>query len=98
MRISFERSGGFAGIKLRRVIDSKDLLPAEATRLETLLRESRFYELPPELKATSPGIDRFHYRVTVEDDKTVRTVEASEASVPDEMRPLIDWLTSLSRH
>ncbi len=65
---------------------------------DKLLGESRFYELPSESKSASPGVDRFRYRVTVEDDETVRTVEASEASVPDEMRPLIDWLTSLRRH
>ncbi len=97
MRVSFERTGGFAGMKLQRVIDSKDLLPADAKRLVALLNQSHFFELPPELKCASSGVDRFHYRLTVEDDERVRTVEASEASVPDEMRPLIDWLTRLSR-
>ncbi len=97
MRISFERTGGFAGMKLQRVIDSKDLLPADAKQLAALLKRSRFFELPPELRCASPGIDRFHYRLTVEDDERVRTVEASEASVSDELRPLIELLTKLSR-
>ncbi len=98
MRISFERTGGLAGMKLQRVIDSKDLLPADAKRLAALLKRSRFFDLPPELECASPGMDRFHYRLTVENDEGTRTVEASDASIPDEMRPLIDWLSCLSRH
>jgi len=97
MRISFERTGGFAGMKLQRVIDSKDLRPADAKQLAALLKRAHFFELPPELECASPGIDRFHYRLTIEDEEHVRTVEASDASVPEEMRPLIDLLTKLSR-
>ncbi len=97
MKIRFERSGGFAGIKLSRVFDSKDLPPSDAIQLASLLERSHFFELPTELKCASPGVDRFHYRLTVEDEERVSTVEASEASVPDDMRPLIDWLTRRSR-
>lgn len=97
MRIRFERSGGFAGIRLSRVFDSKDLLPSDANQLASLIERSHFFELPPELKCVSPGVDRFQYRLTVEDEQRISTVEASEASVPEEMRPLIDWLTRRSR-
>ncbi len=97
MRISLERSGGFAGMKVRRVIDSNDLPPSEAELLAALLKRSKFFELPPELTSPSPGADRFHYRLTVESDEGVRTVEASDASVPDGMRQLIDWLTGMRR-
>ena len=93
MRISLERTGGFAGIKVQRVVDSKDLLPAEAKRLTALLKKARFFELPTELGGESPGVDRFHYKLTVENDDGTRTIEASDASIPDGMRPLIDWLS-----
>jgi hypothetical protein len=97
MRIFFERTGGFASIKLQRTLDSSELAAGEAKRLDSLLKKSRFFELPARLESASPGADRFHYKLTVEDDQGVRTVEASDASVPVELRPLIDWLTSLSR-
>ena len=97
MRIFFERTGGFAAIKLQRTLDSSELAPGEMKRLDNLLKKSRFFELPPRLESTLPAADRFHYKLTVESDQGMRTVEASDASIPAEMRPLIDWLTSLSR-
>jgi hypothetical protein len=98
MRLFFERTGGFAGVKLQRSFDSDDLPPGDARRLGALLRQARFFDLPPELKSSSlPGPDRFHYKLTIENETGIRTVEASEASVPTEMRPLIDWLTRFGR-
>ncbi len=97
MRISFERTGGFAGLKVQRVVDSKDLRPEEAERLAVLLRKSHFFDLPDRLEAASQGADRFHYRLTVENDEGTRTLEASEASLPEEMRPLIQWLSGRGR-
>ncbi len=97
MRVLFERSGGFAGIRLQLSLDV-DSLPAEdASRLKSLLARSRFFELPEKL--TSAGIhpDRFTYRVTVESDQGVQSVEAPESAVPREMRPLLEWLTQNSR-
>lgn len=84
-------------MKFQRAIDSKDLLPGEAKRLDSLLKKSHFFDLPPELNDLSPGVDRFHYKLSVENDEGIRTVEATDASVPDEMRSLIDWLTHLNR-
>jgi hypothetical protein len=97
MRLFFERTGGFAGMKLQRALDSKDLPPGDVKQLGALLRKSRFFDLPPELKTSSPGPDRFHYKLTIENEAGIRTVEGSDASVPEEMRPLIDWLTRFSR-
>jgi len=97
MRISFERTGGFAGMKLQRTIDSRDLPPEDAQRLDALLKKSCFFHLPTNLQSLPAAPDRFHYKVTVERDADVRTVEASEGSMPDDMRPLIDWLTRFSR-
>lgn len=97
MRIFFERTGGFAAIKLQRTLDSSELPPGEVKRLDNLLKKSRFFELPARLECPTPGVDRFHYKLTVESNEGIRTVEAYDASIPAEMRPLIDFLTSLSR-
>jgi len=85
-------------MKLQRAFDSKDLLPDDAKRLGLLLKQSRLFDLPQEIKRSPSGVDRFYYKLTVESDEGVRKLEASEASVPDDMRPLIDWLTRFSRH
>ena len=97
MRISFERTGGFAGMKLKATVDSNLLSPAEANRLQKLVHKSRFYDLPFELKARSQGTDRFHYTLTIESDQGTHTVEASEEAIPADMRPLLDWLIRFCR-
>lgn len=97
MRIVFERTGGFAAIKLRHTLDSRELPPGEVEHLDYLLKRSRFFELPARLESPASGVDRFHYRLTVESNEGLRTVEASEASIPADLRPLIDYLTSRSR-
>ena len=92
MRILYERTGGFAAIKLERIFDSTRLSPTEARHLERLLQKSCFFDLPLELKSTAPGADRFHYKLTVETGQGSRTVEAGESAVPPSLRPLLHWL------
>jgi hypothetical protein len=92
MRIWFERTGGFAGRSLHGLLDSTSLPELQARRLAELLDQSHFFALPQKLESPSPGADRFSYRVTVETDSGSHTVEAGEAAVPPELRPLLDWL------
>ena len=97
MRIQLERTGGVAGIRIRRCIDSAELSRDEAKKLEDMLRKSRFYELAAEMKSAAPGIDRFNYRITIEAAGATRTVEAGEAAVPESLRPLLHWIESRRR-
>jgi hypothetical protein len=92
MRIALERTGGFAGMKIVTALDEASLTPRQALRLHRLLDESRFFELPARLEAQAPRPDLFHYRLTVENENGVRTVQASEETLPPKMRPLVDWI------
>ncbi len=92
MRVRFERTGGFTGRRLLGSLDSTTLPALQARRLADLLEQSHFFSLPLRLQSSSPGADRFHYKVTVETESGSHTVEAGEASVPPELRPLLDWL------
>jgi hypothetical protein len=93
MRIFFERTGGLAGIKLRSSLDSSTLPPREARRLQQLLKQSGFFNLPPILQSEKSGADLFSYKVTVETEERKHTVEATEAAIPGTMRPFLDFLT-----
>jgi len=93
MRIFFKRTGGFAGRKLEGSLDSSTLPNSQARRLQELLTLSGFFDLPPVLKSDHPGADRFNYRVTVETEGRVHTVEGGEAAIPGSMRPFLDFLT-----
>jgi hypothetical protein len=93
MRIVFERTGGFAGLKLKATLEESSLPPRQSRRLRALLAESRFFELP--LRIESPGSrpDRFQYRLTVENDNCIHTVQAAEEALSPALRALLDWLT-----
>jgi hypothetical protein len=93
MRVFFERTGGFAGLKLKGTLDAAALPGSQSLRLKKLLRQSRFFELPESLKSSGPGADRFNYRITVETETGSHTVEAEEEAIPGELRPLLDYLT-----
>jgi hypothetical protein len=92
MRILFERTGGFTGRKLQGSLDSSTLPLSKARRLRGLLKQSRFFELPATLESDHPGADRFNYRVTIETEEGKHTVEASDAAIPGQMRPLLDFI------
>jgi hypothetical protein len=97
MRILFERTGGFAGLKLKAALEAEALPPQQARRLRQLLEASQFFKLPLRLEAPVSRPDRFQYRLTVENKNCIHTVQASEDAVPPEMRPLLDWLTAAAR-
>ena len=93
MRVSFRRTGGFAGRSLEGSLDSSTLSVSQARRLKELLKKSGFFELPSNLESSPANADQFSYRVTVETEEGKHTVEASEIAVPAAMRPLLDFLT-----
>lgn len=93
LRIHFERTGGLAGRRVEVSVDSESLPRKQAKHLETLVAQSRFFDLPVELSAVPRGVDRFHFRITVEAGPRSHTVDAAEAAVPESMWPLLDFLT-----
>jgi hypothetical protein len=97
MIIRFERTGGFTAIPLRLNIDVDQLAPDEHQNLRGLVENSGFFNLPVKLAAAGSGTDRFHYKLTVEESDHVHTVEAGDASLPEDLQPLIQHLTQLAR-
>jgi hypothetical protein len=92
MRISFERTGGFAGISKKKTFDTATLPPNEAQELLRLVEAADLFELPEQITSFNPQSDRFQYKVTVEDNGTQHTVTLSEVALPGTLRPLIEWL------
>lgn len=97
MHIAFERSGGFAGMRLTTTIDPKVLSPEEAAKIWEMVEAANFFNLPPAITSTKPGADRFHYKVIVETKERRHTVEIDEGATPPSLRPLLDWLTAKAR-
>ena len=96
MRIIYERSGGFMGLKSSLTINLDDLPLDQAGTLRRLLDEANFFTLP-ENPPTHSNPDGFQYTLTVETDKTKHTIHTNDASAPEELRPLLQELSHRAR-
>jgi hypothetical protein len=61
MRITLDRSGGFANIRVHREVDTTTLPPAEAEKIERLATEAR-----NTTASSAPMPDAFTYRITID--------------------------------
>ena len=96
-RIKFERTGGFAGMRIAREIKPDDLPDEQAHTLLELLDDLDFEELPTQMKGTESMPDQFTYVITVETKKWKHTVVTGDTSAPEKMQELIQLLSRLAR-
>ncbi|MBA3711810.1 MAG: hypothetical protein H0W76_05075 [Pyrinomonadaceae bacterium] len=96
MKITLKRSGGFAGLPSQQqtiVIDAEELSAAEAKELKRLVKDARFFDQPPASTKANRARDAYQYEVTVDDDQHHHTASVSDGAMPDDLEPLIRWLT-----
>ncbi len=96
MRIHFERTGGFAGMRLSTTVDSDELPEPQVEELEKVLQETSFFDLPDHLEQGG-GADRFSYHITVEQEGRSHSVIAPESALNDALRHLVQFLEGLAR-
>ena len=97
MRITYERTGGFTGMRVAMTIDLKDLPDDQAKELGDLLDQSDFFDLPEKIMPSGSVPDQFQYTVTVEAERGSHTVRTGDVTAPDSLRPLLERLNQLSR-
>lgn len=97
MRMTFERTGGFAGMSLTKVVDTTTLPAEQANQLRRLVDAADFFHLPATLTAKTSQPDRFEYRVTIQQNNQQHTIVVSEQAVPSTLKPLIEWLMAAAR-
>jgi hypothetical protein len=76
MRIRIERTGGLVGRTAVGEREESELTTAENQALQRLLQSP-----PP--STPSPGADRFHFKITVEDEKGTRELHVPEHAMPE---------------
>jgi len=96
-KIHFERTGGFAGIRLAAEIEVNELPEEQKREILELLDEMDFDELPEKLIKKMPIPDEFVYSITVEADDGKYNVTGGESSMPQEMNPLLDILGRITK-
>jgi hypothetical protein len=93
MIIHLVRTGGFGGMRREVKIETGTLPRAERELLEGLVRDSGFFALPEKFPRPARGADYFTYSLTVDDGGRRHTVEVSQPSLPESLRPLIRELS-----
>lgn len=96
-RIKFERTGGFAGIRMAADLKPDDMQADQAHTVSELINDLNFNELPEQMIGDSNMPDQFTYTITVETDKWQRTVIAGDTSAPEKMQELLQLLNRLAR-
>jgi hypothetical protein len=96
-RIKFERTGGFAGMRIARDLKLDDLPDEQADSIMELLEDLDFEELPEKLKTEKSMPDQFTYTITVETKKGEHTVTTGDASASEKMQELLRLLDRLAR-
>lgn len=97
MRVSLERSGGFAGISQTNSVSTGQMPAEEAKKVADLVDAAGFFELPSVIRSTEPGEDRFQYKITVETEHGTHTVQVDEAALPPRLQPLLNWMKNSAR-
>lgn len=94
MKIAFERTGGFAGLRVSKTIDSQALPQQEQEGLKKMVDDAGFFDLPPAQPTATGGADRFQYKISIDADGRQKTLNVGEAAMPDRLRPLVEYLSS----
>ncbi|MGH2538992.1 MAG: protealysin inhibitor emfourin [Actinomycetota bacterium] len=92
MRVTVERSGGFAGITTTSSVDEHELTPDQARTMGELVQALDRVEQPA--GSESRHRDSFEYAVTVETGDASRTISVGEDEASEQLRRLIEWVMS----
>jgi hypothetical protein len=79
------------------VVDTHKLAAGEAKKVQDLVEAAGFFTLPEKFPKPRAGADYFTYSLTVEDGDKSHSVEVSEPSAPESLRPLIRYLATLKK-
>lgn len=91
MKILFDQTGGLAGINITSSVDTNSLPREEKERLEEIINSTNFFNLPSNLPPPKNAADYYRYNITVEEDEhnCKHTVELTDLSMLDGLKPLI---------
>lgn len=90
MKIKFRQSGGFAGLLSGCDLDTASMPPAEASQLESLVRESQILQLKS--AGDTQARDQFNYQIAIETSEGSHQVLLDDSTLPARVEPLLDYL------
>ena len=96
-KIKYERTGGFAGMRLSADFEPHELPGEQMRTLLDLLDDMDFDELPEQLMGKSVMPDQFTYQITVRTDKGEHTVTTGDTSAPEKLQELLRLLDRIAK-
>jgi len=95
--ITYERSGGFAGMRKRALVDTATLAPAERAEWERLVDAAQFFRLPATIPPKNPqGRDMFIHVIRVERQGVRHEVRVTGTPDSEPLGALIGRLGALA--
>lgn len=98
VRVFVVRGGGFSGLVRTSSVATNQLSPGDRQKLAALVGQSGLFDAPAARSAEEPEPDRFTYTVSVEDQGRTHTAGFSERSMPEGVRNLISWVSTVDGH
>jgi polysaccharide deacetylase 2 family uncharacterized protein YibQ len=95
-KINFKRTGGITGREIDTDIDLNELPADEMQKIMQMITETNFFNIPQNLIQHSVP-DEHEYTITVEAGNTHHTIQTSDSSAPESLRPLLEKLSQLAR-
>jgi hypothetical protein len=96
MRISWSRTGGFAGISQDKSLDTTSLTDEENQQLLTLIAAVDFFNLPTRIVSQNTYPDSFEYLLTVEDGAREHSVIVAETGLTGKLSSLVQLLNQIT--
>lgn len=96
-KIKFERTGGFAGIRLAANIEINELPDDQKRELLKLIDEADIDEIPDTLAKNASAPDEFTYNIIFITDDIEHTIMVGDSSLPEDIQPLIQQLEKITK-
>ena len=95
-KIFFKQTGGALGREVDTDLDLNQLPADESQELQRLILDSNFFNIPQNLIQTAKP-DEYEYTITVEAGNSSHTVQTSDSTAPEQLRPLLEKLSGLAK-
>lgn len=96
-KIKFERTGGFAGIRLAAEIEMDDLPEEQREEILELIDDIDLDEVLGKLGSKPSMPDEFTYNLIITTEHIEHTIMIGDSNLPDEAKPLIKILESIAK-
>jgi len=96
MKIKFRQTGGFAGLTKSAEINRENLSKEESDMLNSLVEQSKFFEIPEPTPDAAPDIEQ--YSISIESEGKTREMHLGRSNVPETLKPLIKHIAQKAKY